>query len=512
MNEEQPSKSHFLFAIHLTLFYISVLLLNGYQFGSGDMTESLSLVLHHHNPELFSKDLYINSMTQNAINERLPFVWLLGIWAVQTDWWAFFLHAVCSLSLFAGLYKIASLVLTSGVLKWIALFIIVVGLQGIHLGGNDLYDSLFAPSFPAKALGVWAVYFFLRDRPAPAIPFLVTGGLFQPLVAAQLFLLFLCVTIIQLIREKRPWEAEHVKAILLAIPLVAYLILLQYYHQSEPIPTDQYFQIIHLRMDHHFFPDAFGLKNYAIYTILFTSSLFYFYSRNKKWFWFSIFIAIGCLVYSLGLLLEIKPALMTQWFKSTMWLEVFGVIALLAWLERRLHLPIRSILLLGSTCLLAFIWAVMAWPPLQDKSYDFGANWQDQELVQIAKRARQNSSTDAVFIIPPEVSHFRHIAGRSVYVDFKSMAHNTFYLKKWSRRIEKIYGLNAFDGNPNGGFERIPEASTFYLNLSKAKLSKLRIERGVTHILTYRAHQLDFPIIAKTENYLVYKITKKSLQ
>ncbi|SRR6056297_54663 len=506
MNTARFSAQSFPFLFHLVLFYLMVLLLNGYGYGGGDMTETLSLVLHQFNPDVLASDLYVSTMASNPIHERLPFVYLLSLGGAHPVYWALFLHAFCSLLLFGGMYKIAAEFIPSEVFRWGVLIAVIVGLQGIHLGGNDLYDLQFTPSFPAKALAVWAIYFFIRRRLSISVLLLMVAVLFQPLIAAQLILLFGIILFVQLILRQVQWRPGYFVAAILTLPSILYILFLMNYHQSEPIDADVYFQIIHLRMDHHFFPDSFGFFNYAIYAILLGSSLLYFRNVDKRIFIFLLAVTGGCLLYAVGIHFNIKTALLTQWFKTTIWLEFFGTIAIAAWINRiftfRIHIGFLFsilILILGSIA-----WA--GWPPLDGKSYDFGSSWRDYEILEIAEMAKEKTEKEALFILPPNTTRFRHVAERSVYVDFKSISHNTPYLLAWSERVKKVYGLDAFDGNPEGGFERMPEASNHYRQLSESELVSLYTKAGITHMLTTRSHELNFPIVAETDQFKIYRL------
>lgn len=44
-------------------------------------------------------------------------------------------------------------------------------------------------------------------------------------------------------------------------------------------------------------------------------------------------IMVGCLFYSLGILMMPKYVIMTQWFKTTIWLKFFCVVATINWIK-----------------------------------------------------------------------------------------------------------------------------------------------------------------------------------
>lgn len=493
------------FIVHLSMFYISILLMLGYSFGSGDMVEALSLITYQINPDLFSSDLYIQSMTSELFNERYLYILTLGLFQNHIETWAIVFHAICSLVLFSGLYKIASLFLPSRFFRWISLYIMVVLLNQINIGGNELYYNFIVPSLPAKAAGAWSLYFFLREKYTRSALFIAISVIFQPLVAAQLLLLHLITLLVNVISGKMSWKKQNNWSFVFIIPVIGYLALLSQYHQAVDLSSSDYFNIIRLRMAHHFFPAHFGLVNYIIYAILTISALYYFYRQNRTLFWWILAIIDGCLIYIILIHLEIELALMTQWFKSTIWLEYLGVLSFVAMINERLMMRINMAYFFSGLLILLSLIIYMKWPPLDNKPYEFADSWMDTYEVEIAEAAGDLTTEDAVFIIPATNSTFRHVSKRSVFVDFKSISHNKAYLAEWAYRVNLVYGLD-HHADRQVGFNSIPYAAQHYANLDAQDLVQLKKDFGVTHILTYIDHVLPFKTVARTAKYAIYEI------
>lgn len=487
------------------MFYISVLLMLGYSFGSGDMIESLSLIVNKEYPDLLSSDFYINAMSGQVFNERTLFVLILGLFPKHLEIWSILFHAISSMALFAGLYKIGSVFLPSRFFRWLSLYILIVLLNQVNLGGNELYYNFIVPSLPAKAAGAWSLYYFIKAKYSRSALFLLIAVIFQPLVAAQLFLLHLVVVGVKVISGQLDWKKQHNWAMLFILPMVIYLFLLAQYHDSVDLSTDEYFGIVRLRMAHHFFPAHFGLYNYIIYGLLLIVSLYYFYKNHRGLFWWILTIIDGCLIYIILLQAGIELSLMTQWFKSTIWLEYLGVLSIVAIINERLMMRINMAYFFTGLLLMLIFILYMKWPPLDNKSYEFGDTWMDTYEVEIAKAARDLTSPDALFLIPPTNSTFRHVARRSVWVDFKSISHNKAYLKEWANRIKIVYGLDPLSGR-HVGFKCIPVAAHFFFNLDAHQLMALKKEFGITHILTHIDHILPFKPTARTKQYIIYEL------
>ena len=487
--------------------YCSIVMMLGYSFGHGDMAESLSLLLKMNDPSLLSRDFYTSSMNMHLLNERFLFVRVLSFGSDSLESFTLVLHALTSMLLISGLYKICSLIIASRFLRWLAIYICLVLFNSINLGGNELYYNFWVPSLPAKAFGSWALYFYFTRRIGWSMLFITIGALFQPLVAAQLLLLQIGADLLKVVGKVQLKSPQHYIQYITGIPLAIYLFLLWQYHHTDEVLTDaSYLAIIGLRMPHHFFPEHFSIYVYIIYLILTVPALIWLYRYQVSLaIWVSLILA-GIAVYCLLLWWGSSIGIQTQWFKTTIWLEFMVIVALIGWINDRLAIKINMAYFFALLLILLSFLVIYKVPPFQNKPYQFGESWQEVPEKSIFEAATQMTDTSALFIIPPDMGDFRHMTTRSVFVDFKSIAHNKGYLKEWADRVEQIYGMSTQKGKPKG-FQAVAYARSYYYNLTKDDILQLKEQYGITHMLTYEDHLLPFQVLARSTDYIIYDLS-----
>ncbi len=161
--------------------------IHGYEYGIGDMTETLSYALYLNDNSLFDRDLYIQSMASTLYNERYPFASLLQSAGIDNMAWVSQIgHLLSTLFLAGALYGICRMYCSDQLSFFILVLLLMVVLYGIHLGGNELWYSHFSPSLVAKSLGTWAILLWLRRGITPAMMILIPATFIQPMVGAQL--------------------------------------------------------------------------------------------------------------------------------------------------------------------------------------------------------------------------------------------------------------------------------------------------------------------------------------
>lgn len=495
------------FLLHLLMCYISVIVMLGYGFGDSDMVESLSILLNLNNPDLLTKDFYVTSLLSAPLNERMVFIYLLQLGSDFLTTWAVILHAVFGMTLIAGLYKISSLYLASRFFRWMTIYITLVVLSTYNLGGNELYYNYLVPSLPSKAFAAWAIYFFLTGRIVRSSIFLALGALFQPIVAVQILVLALVSSIPAFWKKQVSFKKSDLISLIFILPLILYLGALWKYHHSIPMDAHEYLDILRLRMPHHFFPSYYPISSYLLYIVLSAFALYWFYYNGIRLFYWIVVTILGCLVYYGLLVMGLDIGMSTQWFKTTIWLEFFGVLSIMGFVNERLMMRLNMAYFFAILLSTLTLFLVFRWPPLTDKAYDYGNRWLDDPEVVIALAAKELTEPDALFIIPPQFDKFRQVAARSVFIDFKSIAHNKKYLKEWTHRMEQVYKLRTGKGNP-AGFEALAVGTENYYSLEKSEIDQLVLKYNISHMLTHAEHFLPYTVVARTTKYVIYNISE----
>jgi hypothetical protein len=198
--------------------------------------------------------------------------------------------------------------------------------------------------------------------------------------------------------------------------------------------------------------------------------------------------------------------LYTQWWKTTLWLEVFAFIALGAYFDKELRR--NKWYIRGQIVLPILFMAAVGFYRLSGKfphaiQYMFPWNTEKSDEVDIAEQARELTSHDALFIIPIEMTAFRWYSKRNLYVDYKAMLHQESFLYDWYKRLQEVYQFGIRE--KEGGFEI--HNFSFYLLDEPSPLSIEQWKRmGITHIISTRAGLKGFDLLGSNDTYFLYGI------
>jgi hypothetical protein len=491
--------------------YGILLLCWGYQFGRGDLIQLDPLVLHSANPQLFDNDLYVEYATATFPNERYFFLLILQPFAGQLEWASFLLHFIFSVILFSGLYHVAGKFIHHHWLRTAIPLLLFIPLYGINLGDNELYYGIFHPSLVAKAIGVWAIYYWLNNSLIVALCLSAIATLFHPVAGLQVFTLISGAAFFyQISVRKNPFS----RSFLIGIGIwffTAGLFLLAIHKRFEgstEVSIDLYYIFYIFRNPHHYIPDAFPQKNWFVLTPLILAGWLLYFKQDRRLFIFFLVAFTGLAIYVAGIYASSTTITTFQWFKSTIWLEMLAVIAVVSSIEAlamryRLQaaLPVLSITL-------PVIWAFAIHP-----SYNFMRDGQRYDLpfidytddaIDISRQAKEKTPVDALFIQPCHFSELKYFGERASYVDYKALTHTQQFLSIWWTRLEEVYHLDAYTSPP--GYNTCAFADQQFQLWDSNSLLDFQKTSGVTHILTYREHLLDFPVVAGNATYIIYAI------
>jgi hypothetical protein len=361
------------------------------------------------------------------------------------------------------------------------------------------------PSLAAKAIGSWAIYYWLKQKYARWIGLLTIAGLLQPLVGLQLFILtFLAKIIHSLVQRKTkeiPWKTLSLY-FLCTIPWI-YLLSVNNGGTSQP---DRFMDIMEFRLAHHFFPESFGILHLIFFSAISVFTIRFYKQRLK---WFMLIIVLGCIAYTIGVEIYRQPiALYTQWWKTTIWLEAFAFVAVAVTLEKSwptpkiftqyaMFIPIVLLLLVGAYRLSGWF----------GEKPEYMVPWSasKSDAVDISERAAALTPENAVFIVPVDFTAFRWYAKRSLYVDYKALFHQEEFLLEWSDRIENIYAYGLKE--KKGGFDINVFSKELLEHPSQISIDYWR-SIGITHIVSTSSSITLLPRIANNNTYSIYSLYK----
>lgn len=458
------------------VLYLIAILLYGYQFAISDQVEILPILdLWSSESALFTKDFYVQSFLEKTVTERTPYLWFLNATTNGSALGIFVLHAIFSLTFYAGLLRLGEWI--SGSLKVSVLlslaFLMTYSLS--NFGGNELYYNYLIPSLPAKSLGIWAILFWLKKEKLLANALLACATLFQPLVGLQLFLILTLVDVY----ETRDLKGIFIQCLPFLLVACPWILLLLNQQSHDALSNSQYLEILEFRVGHHFFPQYNGFVHVLLFSLIAVFALKYFHRANRSIAYFILLGILGILIYSLSIIFfPVTTIINSQWYKITIWIELFGIWSAILWAIGKFNLDIEKyfipLMIAFWICLGGLLMSGVKsppkdfpWQPLTGQEYELGM-W-----------VKDNTSENALFLVPPSFSRFKIISQRSSFVDFKTMIHHHDYMAEFYQRVHMAYHIDLMDRQYLGLTGMLEKANGQLQTLPVDVLT----EMGVTHLI-----------------------------
>lgn len=454
-----PTKLILLYSLATTVLF---LLFFGYQFNTGDQLEHLPPVYQKLDASLYPHDFYMNAYNQ-TFTVRYFFVELIYllsfVGSVSTV--CFILTFLCIWASIMGIMKLAGLYSNNPINQVIAPIFVLFIFYYFTVGGNQIQYNILTCSTLAKALGIWGIYFCLKEKWLWAFVLVGVASLFQVLVGFQLFLIFGGIVLIHLRKYSLVNIFVWIACYFLFAGCMLIPILLQ---QKASITMDSeshklfYLIMNEFRNPAHYEPQLFPLMDYfKASALLITASLMLYKSNLKLKSETGIFILLilgGIVVYVLlNNVFHIYEVTKIQWFKTTIWLALFSSIVISFWVSERLsffqNLILSKPIKIAS---LAFILVGMfaitnssAIPIEKFKHRYKVGNYERDSLEKMYEWVSKNTQEDAVFLVPPDDMGFLCQAKRSQVISFKAIIHEPKFMMDWYRKVSRIYGVDISD-------------------------------------------------------------------
>lgn len=452
------------------LFYFILIIAHGYVFGGNDQMDFMPYTRHLQEQSMFSGDFYINCI-ENKFNERYVLSHLIAL-IPHTYWKISFvcIHLFFTVILLLGLLKWCDAFVEKLWLKWLVISgTLIVGYH-YTLGGNELYYNMVCGSGIAKAIGIWALWSAYKQNWILAILLSVAATYFQPIAGFQIIILSCFLS------ENKHLLKQVVISALLLSPYVYSLIS----DLNSGIQQNDFVQIMQLRNAHHFFPLQFGVKNYVVLIPLFLAGSYFWFDRDRKIFWLCCTIITGCLVYTVGIYILPKATIMSQWFKTTIWLKFFSLLSLFQFVSTKIWIHKYRIPLM----LLPFFVVLLKYGIRITRDFEWNPLAESLQ-VRYAKEIKTKTNPKDLLLVSPDFTELKYFAERSTFVDWKAIPHNGECLKEWTNRIQISYGLKL--DTPKSLNSIYKEGNSFLKNLP-AENKKLLKEKGVTKIVLLDAY------------------------
>ena len=463
---------------------------------------------------LYKLDFHIHSLKTHIPNERFLIAHLYALFGSRMHELALLAHALFSTILIAGVYSIASDFIRNKPLALLVPLFLFGILEDLSLGGNELYYESLIASLVAKSIAVWSLLYFIRENWLYAFVFLIPVTLIHPIAGAQLFILFLSVSLFRWFVERVPVSGPQALGVLIFLLTAGLYIIYLKLSFSANVSEAEVFQIFRFRLPHHYFPSTFLLRDFVAFVVMFAAAIYFFVKRSKPILLFlSINFAALCFYTFMVEVASDLTILTTQWFKTTIWIELLGVVALMSiseralgsFLDKYIGIVQWGLLVLG---VMASIAIVSDYKSLTGKIYEF-PGYSNCE-IKMGKWVLDNTEPSATFLVPPKLTRFKYYSERASIFDIKALPLNKEGLSLWAKRLERIYGLSYEHNLSHGELFRLVESKLKLLD--EQALMALKSEYGVTHILTTADHRLNFEQVIKDDNcgLVIYEIKNSS--
>ncbi len=487
----------------------------GYEYGRSDQMQILSYSMFMNDNSLFGKDFYVQGIQEKVPNERYVFAKIMSWFGDKMEVASLVLHAIFTLFLLYLLFRIGKEFIRTDYLVWLALLVLFIFLYGFNLGGNELYYNTFFVSTPAKVIGLFGVWRFLKDKYLSAFILFGIAAILQAVVGLQLFATCAAILVLGKLLNRYNYTWLEIGKWSLGFLLTGglWILFMKFFFEEASTQQIDFFTIFfEFRAPHHYVPDAFSKKSFLLLIPMTLIGFGYFVFHNFKLASFFLISFLGMAVYTLAFygLRDVNLATL-QWFKTTIWLKAFSVLALFAMLEslvdwlddqrlRRLAFPVLGAVGAGLLGVLLFSRSLLFW----NVPFDFGNQYTDDPRVDICLQAKAKTPKDALFAYPIDFTELKVYGERSGYADYKALSHRKVEMQGWYDRTKALYGVSR--ETQLAGKEVFAEAHANFRALDAGDLRTLKERRGITHLLTWREHVVDLEVVAGNLEFVVYLI------
>lgn len=505
----------------------------GYDYGNSDQDEIIPFVLHRLDPALFTQDWFVN-LQLSDFSVRTYFVWLINALALLLPVWlsVLIIYVVSWLLIAAAIYKLTYHFTRDPLAASGAIVAALVLTPVWTLGGNDLVHNMLVASIVAWAFGLWAVYHFLRSRYLLAPVLLGVASWFQALVGLHLAILLLLIRVIRFARGERGahtfWGiiAFGLLFALWSSPALGPIIYQQLFAQPASFNPDPslFYILAEFRLPHHYLPMSFHIHNVVRFALLAVATAGVLAWKpfrvrlNDSRFMVEIFVLIAAFA-AVGLVFtEIVPLLFVaklQLFKMTVFAKLLFAIVLSGAVGYWLPGPLRNfgLFLLRHPKWGLIVAGIAAFAVVSAALFGSGFYHQKVEpfrraessLGEVKEWARRQTSTGAIFAVPPSNSSFRTEAQRTIVVNYKAIPYEDEHMVSWFRRLMDVAPIEL----PERGSPDLPaRLDSAYESLSANQLRALSEQYNFSYVLRrtpLRETGADFDEVFRSRDWFAYE-------
>ncbi len=456
------------FQLCVSFFVLSLyVLLNGYDFNTGDQAEHLPQVYQMFDPSLYPRDFFLSNYHDTF---TVRYYWVQIVYFLSH---LFSVRVTCLLLYFFCMYfTILAWARIIELFKadedktdsfkfyvFIALMLIFIIANPFTLGGNYLLGKIFIGSTIAELFASWGIYLFFKNKyPASAI-FFALSVWFQALVGLQLFLVFASIlfytsdfndtkrSIIRLI-------TFSIVFIIFSLPLLGPLLYAQKIN-NVGLDSQLFYDLLYFkRAPWHYVPYTFPTRDYiTFFALLFFGLIALFSIKPSKMktqiLWLFAIILSVCVFYFVAFQTQHFMWIgKLQWFKTTIWVNVFACMFIARFVSA--YLPsfefkwLDKLLLASSLVIVVFMFYSDAYS--DSPKYAFLNDTPKTDIQKMHAFIHENTPKEALFLIPIDNESFTSEAKRSAVASFKAVVHEPYFFVKWKKVLEQFYQVD-FNSN-----------------------------------------------------------------
>ncbi len=546
----------------LVFVIASVFGVNQYRYGWSDQTITIPFIKFFLNPELFSGDYLLTQ-----IPYYYTFLWfglavIIKYLHLSTPVIFFITYFLLVVALYSAIYLIAREIFKKKEVAFLSLFFLLFA--NTTLAGANILDDMLVTRTAVLPFLLFALYFFLKEKYFITYLLLGIGFLIHPLTALYVFAMIFVASIVNIkkIGAKKLFSAGGFFLITI-LPLIVWKTV--YSPQSFGLlhVDASWLELLRLRSSHHIFPFSWNLDIFL--KAVLTAVLFFFSFRrvpfgSRKRATSMFVVAIATMMIIGIIFTEIWPAsfaLELQFLRSWQFFVYLTIIyfsnyfvnqleegkKILPWLllvigsiaffyntsEKRLtdyslfiyagfiggfillflflkFLKRKELLLKGFIYfIVCFSLAVGGVAYAMQKNFTI-YNAQDKLWLDVQYWANKNTSSTAMFIVPPSIEGFRVESERTIYADWKDgtlLNFNPQFGTEWLRRMKKLGYKKGDRDSLERGYMSLAEKD--FIGIIKEQ----SLDKGPWYVVMYKERgDLNLPIVYQNGKFIVYRTTK----
>lgn len=528
---------------------VSTLSINQYRYGISDHCIAIPFFKKLLNSKLYPGDYLLAEMPY-----YLTYLWnilALLVKYLNVDVPALFFLSYCiSIYMtFLAFYLVAMTLFGKREVAFLSLFFLLF--RGPVLGGVDTLDVLLYTRVAVLPILLFSIYFFLKERHLLSFFLAGIGFLIHPLSTAYVIaILFVSSVFASKYIGARRFLLCVTILVISASPILIWKILYPPPGLGLLYADPRWIGLVRLRSSHHIFPFSWG-KGTLFRPGLLLLVFFMSWKHRPRANYHRVVLCSTATIFALCMagtvfteLLPLSIVIQSHSFRSSIFLVYFAMIYFanyfLVELQSRKNMFDKLLVAFPS---IGILYAAGRWPypyvaffaltmllilhylicrrDLSPRyfvmallvivvgigAYDRGSfsidNAQDTNWLDVQVWAKQNTSLQDVFIVPPNWYSFRVESERTIYGDWKDGAMTIWspaFGYEWFRRMKALGYKKA--GSLEEGFKNLNE--TDFVNIAN---EGTRNGHKTFLIMFKERETLNFPITYANEKFVVYEVS-----